>query len=77
MLSPEPRLRPIKGPLTAREWEIVGLLGPDRPIGEIADALVISHETVRSHVKSIMRKLDVHSRHDAPEAAERLRVAAA
>jgi len=46
------------------------------PIGEIADALVISHETVRSHVKSIMRKLDVHSRHDAPAAAERLRVVA-
>ena len=72
-----PQLRPIKSPLTAREWEIVGLLGPDRSTVEIADTLVISAETVRTHVKSIMRKLGVHSRHDAPEAAERLRLAAA
>jgi DNA-binding NarL/FixJ family response regulator len=73
----QPLLRPIKGPLTAREWEIVGLLAPDRTTVEIADTLVISHETVRSHLKSIMRKLGVHSRHEAPEAAERLRLAAA
>jgi len=73
----QPQLRPIKGPLTAREWEVVGLLAPDRTTGEIADTLVISAETVRTHVKSIMRKLGVHSRHEAPEAAERLRLAAA
>ena len=73
----QPQLRPIKGPLTAREWEVVGLMGPDRTTVEIADTLVISAETVRSHVKSIMRKLGVHSRHEAPEAAERLRLAAA
>ena len=72
-----PQLRPITSPLTAREWEIVDLLGPERTTVEIADTLVISHETVRSHVKSIMRKLGVHSRHEAPEAAERLRLAAA
>jgi DNA-binding NarL/FixJ family response regulator len=73
----QPQLRPIKGPLTAREWEIVGLMGPHHTTVEIADTLVISAETVRSHVKNIMRKLGVHSRHDAPEAAERLRLAAA
>ena len=72
-----PALRPIKGPLTAREWEIVGLLDPDRTTDDIADTLVISSETVRSHVKSIMRKLDVHTRHEAPAAAERLRLATA
>jgi DNA-binding NarL/FixJ family response regulator len=72
-----PQLRPIKSPLTAREWEIVDLLGPERTTVEIADTLVISAETVRTHVKSIMRKLGVHSRHEAPEAAERLRLAAA
>ena len=73
----QPQLRPIKSPLTAREWEIVDLLGPERTTVEIADTLVISAETVRTHVKSIMRKLGVHSRHEAPEAAERLRLAAA
>ena len=72
---PQP-LRPIKGPLTAREWEVVDLLAPGRTTGDIADTLVISNETVRSHVKSIMRKLEVSSRGDACAAAERLRVAA-
>jgi DNA-binding NarL/FixJ family response regulator len=72
-----PALRPIKGPLTAREWEVVGLLDPERTTDDIADTLVISSETVRSHVKSIMRKLDVHSRHEAPAAAERLRLTTA
>ena len=76
-LRHQSRLRPIKGPLTPREWEIVDLLGPDRTTDDIADTLVISHETVRSHVKNIMRKLDVHSRRDAPAAAERLRAVAA
>jgi len=70
-------LRPVGGPLTSREWEIVDLLAPGRSTDDIADALVISSETVRSHVKSIMRKLGVHSRGDAREAAERLRASAA
>jgi DNA-binding NarL/FixJ family response regulator len=52
------------------------LLAPDRTPLEIAHTLVISAETVRTHVKSIMRKLGVHSRHEAPEAAERLKLAA-
>ena len=66
-------LRPIQGPLTPREWEIVDLLAPGHTTDDIAAALVISTETVRSHVKSIMRKLEVHSRRDARAAAERLR----
>jgi len=70
------RLRPIKGPLTTREWEILDLLAPGSTTDDIADTLVISSETVRSHVKSILRKLEVNSRGDARAAAERLRVAA-
>jgi DNA-binding NarL/FixJ family response regulator len=66
-------LRPVKGPLTSREWEIVDLLGPGHTTDDIAETLVISSETVRSHVKSIMRKLGVHSRGDVRDAAERLR----
>jgi DNA-binding NarL/FixJ family response regulator len=69
-------LRPIKSPLTAREGEIVDVLAPGRTTDDVATALVISTETVRSHVKSILRKLDVHSRRDALEAVRQLRLAA-
>ena len=68
-------LRPIKGPLTAREWEVIELFKPGHSTDHVADTLVLSPETVRSHIKNIMRKLGVHSRADAVAAADRLRLA--
>ena len=40
---------------------------------DIARLLVLSHETVRSHLKNLYRKLEVRSREEAVEAAARLR----
>ena len=66
-------MRPVKSPLTAREWEVIDLLKATKSTDQIADELVLSTETVRSHVKNILRKLDVRSRDDAVAAADRMR----
>jgi DNA-binding NarL/FixJ family response regulator len=66
-------MRPVKSPLTAREWEVIDLLKSTRSTDEIAAELVLSTETVRSHVKNILRKLDVRSREEAVAAADRMR----
>jgi DNA-binding NarL/FixJ family response regulator len=70
---PDAGWRPLRSRLTTREWEIVEMLADDASTERIADCLVLSATTVYSHVKSVLRKLDVHSRHDAVAAAERLR----
>jgi NarL family two-component system response regulator LiaR len=66
-------MRPVKSPLTPREWEVIDLLYEGKTTDEIADTLVLSRETVRSHVKNILRKLGVTSREEAVEAAQRMR----
>ena len=73
---PEPSstgMRPVKSPLTPREWEIIDLLCEEASTDEIARELVLSTETVRSHVKNILRKLDVRSREQAVAVAEAMR----
>ena len=40
---------------------------------EIADSLVLSTETVRTHIKNILHKLDVHSRAEVVDLVQRLR----
>jgi DNA-binding NarL/FixJ family response regulator len=66
-------IRPVKSPLTDREWEILDLICSGASTRSIADDLFLSTETVNSHVKRILRKLGVHSRGDAIAAAGRLR----
>jgi DNA-binding NarL/FixJ family response regulator len=51
--------------LTSRETEILRSLASGDSPAEIADALGISALTVQSHVKSILAKLDVHSKIEA------------
>jgi NarL family two-component system response regulator LiaR len=66
-------MRPVKSPLTAREWEVVDLLVEGASTDQIADTLVLSIETVRSHVKNILRKLDARSRAEAVAVAQKMR----
>jgi NarL family two-component system response regulator LiaR len=66
-------LRPVKSPLTAREWEVIDLVAEGRTNDQIANVLVLSSETVRSHVKNILRKLDARSREEAVAIAQRMR----
>jgi DNA-binding NarL/FixJ family response regulator len=65
--------RPLHSRLTTREWEIVELLAQGATTQRIAEHLVLSQTTIYTHVKSVLRKLGVHSRRDAVAAAERLR----
>ena len=60
--------------LSARELEVLLLLDAHLGTDEIARRLFISEHTVRSHVKNLLRKLNVSSRR---EALERLSVARA
>lgn len=53
-----------KSGLTSRETEILELLAHGRSKAYIADAFIISENTVRSHVKHLYAKLDVHNRQE-------------
>ena len=66
-------MRPVKSPLTPREWEVIDLLYQGSSTDEIAATLVLSSETVRSHIKHILRKLDARSREEAVEIAQEMR----
>jgi DNA-binding NarL/FixJ family response regulator len=54
--------------LSARELEVLLLLDEHLGTDQIATRLFISEHTVRSHVKSLLRKLGVSSRREALEA---------
>src|SRR5690349_14427532 len=57
----------IAAVLSARELEVLLLLDEHHGTDEIAARLFISEHTVRSHVKSLLRKLGVSSRREALE----------
>jgi DNA-binding NarL/FixJ family response regulator len=62
------RVRPSLGPsrqLTPREEEVLSLLAKGYVTKEVADALSLSSDTVRFHLKHVYEKLHVHSRTEA------------
>ena len=72
--SPEPRERPkpLAGPLTDREVEVLRLLAEGRTNQEIAQSLMFSVHTVKVHVRRIIAKLSVSDRTQAAVRASEL-----
>lgn len=62
------------GPLTARELDVMRALADGLSTPDICDRLVISRNTLRTHVQNIMSKLDVHSKLEAVTVALRYRI---
>jgi DNA-binding NarL/FixJ family response regulator len=51
--------------ISERELEVLQLLAANRPTQQIADALVISASTVKTHIRNIIGKLGVAGRREA------------
>ncbi|MFC0431980.1 LuxR C-terminal-related transcriptional regulator [Kutzneria buriramensis] len=59
-------------PLTEREHEVLGNMAALLSTDEIAQAMFVSVNTVKTHIRSILRKLSVNRRNDAIRRAREL-----
>ena len=69
-----PVMTTLVEPLSAREVEVLRYLCSRMTYREIAAALYVSLNTLKTHVSAVYRKLDVESRADAVDAGRRLGV---
>ena len=67
--------RALPDPLSAQEERVLGMLVRGYSYQEIAGELVVSVNTVKTHVKGVYRKLNVNRRREARELAQRLGLA--
>jgi ATP/maltotriose-dependent transcriptional regulator MalT len=67
-----PDLATPAGLLTEREHAVLVRLQEDAPLRQIGAELFVSHNTVKSHVRAVYRKLRVSSRTDAVARARQL-----
>ncbi len=56
--------------LSAREAEVMELLARGNSVARIADVLVVSENTIRTHSKHIYAKLDIHKRQELVDLIE-------
>ena len=64
--------QPLVEPLSERELEVLRLLGTELSGPEIAQQLIVSLNTLRTHTKNIFNKLGVNNRRAAVRRAEEL-----
>ena len=67
------RLRPVRSPLTPREWQVLDLLVEGATTDEIARELEVSLGTVRTHIKRVLGKLGMNSCDGAIRYVKRIR----
>ena len=67
---------PLREELSDAELRIVRYLPSNLTASEIASELVVSANTVRTHMRHIYAKLDAHSRSEAVARARELRLVA-
>jgi len=61
--------RLVRPTLTPRELDVLRLVAKGRTNKELASAMFISKETVKTHLKALFLKLDVHDRTEAVSAS--------
>jgi len=61
----DPRWMGKRARITARELAVLRLVSAGRQTAEIAKALELGDETVRSHLKKVLEKLGVRNRTQA------------
>jgi DNA-binding NarL/FixJ family response regulator len=59
-------------PLTSREQDVFKLLAQGASNRQIAETLMITENTVKTHVRNILEKLELHSRSEVAAYARRL-----
>jgi DNA-binding CsgD family transcriptional regulator len=69
--APVLRAAAAEAELTPRQFEVLRLLARGASTRQIADALGISRETVRNHVRGLLAALEAHSRLEAIVEARR------
>lgn len=62
--------RNIDSPLSKRETEVLRHIAEGKSRKSIADELHVDGETIKTHIKNIYHKLDVHSKEEAIKAAK-------